>query len=387
MIELKSFYRKIESCFAEAGDVRTAAKLASCLAPSLLDRLSGPLGLAAVHVYAESGGAVEPSGRWGAGRPNLSKALGELARSTIEPPPWLFDTPAGRAGALRVGDGPILALFGSHPGELKPEPSRSEFVSALHSIQYAIEQHLHRGEMASAIEQARAIQQSLLPPPRGSFPGFDLFASSLPASDVGGDLYDYVPIEADVLGLMVADSSGHGLPAALQARDVSMGVRMGAERELKITRLVEKLNRIIHRSGLVTRFISMVFGELELNGNFMYVNAGHPPALLLDENGLRELAVGGPLLGPIPDANYKMGFAHIDRGAVLAMVSDGVLECRDREGIEFGNDRLAAWLTDSRDRDAETSVADLVDRLHRHYGVKRPFEDDVTVMLARRLRA
>jgi sigma-B regulation protein RsbU (phosphoserine phosphatase) len=177
------------------------------------------------------------------------------------------------------------------------------------------------------------------------------------------------------------------LPAALQARDVSMGVRMGAERELKITRLVEKLNRIIHRSGLVTRFISMVFGELELNGNFMYVNAGHPPALLLDGNGLRELAVGGPLLGPIPDANYKMGFAHIDRGAALAMVSDGVLECRDREGIEFGAERLASWLTDSRDRDAETSIADLVDRLRRHYGVKRPFEDDVTVMLARRLRA
>ena len=386
MIELKSFYRKIESCFAEAGEVRTAGRLATCLAPALLDRLSGPLGLSAVDVYSDSSGAIERSGHWGAGRPNLSNALVEVARSTTEPPPWLFDTPAGRAGALRIGDGPILALFGSHPGELRPEPSRGEFVSALHSIQYAIEQHLHRGEMASAMQQARAIQQSLLPPPRGVFPGFDLFASSLPASEVGGDLYDYVPIEADVLGLMVADSSGHGLPAALQARDVSMGVRMGAERELKITRLVEKLNRIIHRSGLVTRFISMVFGELELNGNFMYVNAGHPPALLLDDHGIKELAVGGPLLGPIPDANYKMGFSHVDRGAALVMVSDGVIECRDPGGVEFGMERLAAWLVESREREADASVADLVERLRAHYGVKRPFEDDVTVMLARRLR-
>ena len=387
MIELKSFYRKIESCFSEAGDVRSPVRLAACLGPALLDRLAGPLGLAAAHVYTGRADQLEQSDSWGAGRPDLAKALREIARSTSEPPPWLLDTPAGRAGAVRIGDGPFLALFGSHPGELRPEPSRGEFVSALHSIQYAIEQHLHRGEMATAIEQARAIQQSLLPPGRGRFAGFDLFAASLPASDVGGDLYDYVVVDTDVLGLVVADSSGHGLPAALQARDVAMGVRMGAERDLKLTRLVEKLNRIIHRSGLVTRFISMVFGELEANGNFMYVNAGHPPALLLDDGGVKELAVGGPVLGPIADASYKMGFSHIDRGAVLALYSDGVVECRDKEGNEFGMDRIVAWLVESREREAEASVADLIERLRAHHGSRRAFEDDVTVMLVRRLRA
>src|SRR5204863_805654 len=127
-----------------------------------------------------------------------------------------------------------------------------------------------------------AIQLSLLPNGHPSFGDFDLAAKSLPAQPVGGDVFDFIHIDRDTLGIAVADSSGHGLPAALQARDVVTGLRMGVERDLKLQRMVEKLNRIIHRSGLVSRFISLIFGELEKNGNFSYINAGHPPGLLRD---------------------------------------------------------------------------------------------------------
>ena len=79
---------------------------------------------------------------------------------------------------------------------------------------------------------------------------------------------------------MLADASGHGLPAALQARDVVIGMRMGQAENEKITATVSRLNRVIHRTGLSSRFISMFYAELEEAGNLAYVNGGHRLPLL-----------------------------------------------------------------------------------------------------------
>ncbi len=389
VIELKSFYRCMEQCFAAASAAKTPGRFAAQLAPALLEELSGPLGVSAVHAYERANGAFARTGQWGPARPDLADAITRADRPGAEhrEPPWVLDSAAGIAGALRVGgdEGPIVVLFGPEPDGLARPVPRSDFASALHSLQYAVRQHHQRQALRNVMDQARVIQQSLLPAGRAPFEGFDLYAASVPAADVGGDLYDWLPLDRETIAIAVADASGHGLPAALQARDVAMGVRMGVARELKVTRLVEKLNRIIHRSGLVTRFVSLFLGELESNGNLVYVNAGHPSGLLLDDHGLHELGVGGPILGPLPDAVYKLGFAHVDRGAALALVSDGVLECPDGAGAHFGVERLGAWLEASRTRGAESSIADLFDRLRAHHG-RESFEDDVTAMLVRRPR-
>jgi sigma-B regulation protein RsbU (phosphoserine phosphatase) len=295
------------------------------------------------------------------------------------------DTSGGLAGVFAVGalDGPLIVVFPSTGGGLRSVPTRAELLSALNSIVYAIRQRLERGRLEDMFEQARTIQLSLLPNGRREFAGYDVFASSTPAQSVGGDLYDYYDVDQETLGIAIADSSGHGLPAALQARDVATGLRMGVERDLKITRMVERLNRVIHQSGLTSRFISLFFGELERNGNLSYINAGHPPPLLLDTRGTRELTVGGMLLGPDPLATYKMGFVHVDRGASLVAYSDGVLEREDAKGDIFGLERLGAWLTESATLPAEEAVAELLRRIGE-FGDGRAFEDDVTVMLVRR---
>jgi len=166
---------------------------------------------------------------------------------------------------------------------------------------------------------------------------------------------------------------------------VLIGLRMGVERDFKINRIVEKLNRVIHRSSLSTRFISAVTGELERNGNFAYVNAGHPAPLLLDDGGFHELSIGGTVLGPLPESTYKMGFAHLDRGAMLALFTDGVVERGTEEGEPFGEERVRQWMLEWWDGPAKDAVEDLLDRLRKH-GTKRAFEDDVTVVLVRRPR-
>jgi serine phosphatase RsbU (regulator of sigma subunit) len=382
VIESKLFYRHIERTLAGLTAESSREKFARRLGPRLLRDLAPAI---------ESAGAVVLLERWGEGRTDLARELGERMRTAgehgIHDFPWAGETAAGRVGLARLedGGGPLLALFCATPGDLRPVPARSELASAMASLQYALRQHLHRGALESAMDQARLIQLSLLPDGRPSFGEFDIAAVSVPAASVGGDLYDFIPLEDDMLALTVADASGHGLPAALQARDVVTGLRMGVERDLKISRTVEKLNRVIHRSGLVTRFISMVFGELERNGNFAYINAGHPPPQLLDDDGFRELSVGGMVLGPYPDATYKVGFAHLDRGGSLALFSDGVIERGTEAGDAFGIERVRGWMQEWREGPADRAVLDLLDRL-REFGQGGAFEDDVTAMLVRRPR-
>ena len=392
MIESKSFYRRIEAAFTGLHEVHSELAFAEQLAPRLLHQLAHALAVAAVHVYERRGAHVERAGAWGAHSPDLAAELAErfmpIGDQQIGELPWVGETRAGRIGLLNAGedsDAPLIALILAPPGELRGTPSRSELTSALTSLRYAILQNLHRRELEDLFEQARAVQLSLLPPGRPHFADYDICAMSVPAQSVGGDLYDFITIDAETMALAVADASGHGLPAALQARDVATGLRMGVERDFKVTRMIEKLNRVIHRSGLSTKFVSLVFGELEKNGNFWYVNAGHPSPLIVDDKGVHELTVGGMIIGPAPDSLYKLGFAHLDRGASMVLYSDGVIERAIEHGREFGMEGLSRWLTDWREGPAAAAVNDLLVRL-REQDHGTPFEDDVTVMMVRRPR-
>jgi len=389
MIEPKQLYKRIEAIFDGLEPRGSADGFAVRMAPRVLDELGRPLGLATAHLYRHEAESFRLLQRWGQGRTYLSSELTRRLRTgraaDIPELPWAGETAGGRVGLVPASedDALLLALFLASPGELHGAPSPSQLTAALTSLHYAFRQHRRRRELEDLFAQARAIQLSLLPDGRPRFGEFDIAAVSVPARSVGGDLYDFIAVDADTLGVAIADSSGHGLPAALQARDVATGLRMGVERDLKLQRVVEKLNRVIHRSGLVSRFISMIFGELERNGNFSYINAGHPPALLRGRDGIFELSVGGTLLGPQPDAVYKLGFAHVDRGGTLAMVTDGVIERGVVRGDMFGLGRVREWLEAWPAGPAHEAADDLVRRVTAHDG-GRPLEDDVTVVYLHR---
>jgi serine phosphatase RsbU (regulator of sigma subunit) len=108
--------------------------------------------------------------------------------------------------------------------------------------------------------------------------------------------------------------------------------------------------------------------------------------LLLTDEGLQELSIGGGLLGPQPDALFKRGFAHVDRGAALLLYTDGAVEHGTTAGDPFGMERLGAWLAEWRDGPAQPALDDLVKRL-QHHGGDTPFEDDITLVFVRRPRS
>ena len=260
---------------------------------------------------------------------------------------------------------------------------REELDFTLNTVRAALGSRLMEERVRGTLEQAAEIQQSLLleePPP---FPGFDLAARSRPAEEVGGDFFDFAVFDEDMLGLSIGDASGHGLPAALLVRDVVTGLRMGLEKDLKITHVFTKLNRVIHRSTLSSRFISVFYGELERNGNLIFVNAGHQPPLLFSGARVLELTTGGTVVGPLPEVRFHRGVARLEPGDLLVMCTDGILERRGADGAFFGEERLRALVRARADASA-SALLDAIFADAESFGGGQPWDDDATVVVVRR---
>src|SRR5207344_1530148 len=195
-------------------------------------------------------------------------------------------------------------------------------------------------KFADRLAEVRAIQLSLLPSAMPSFGDYDIHAASIPAEEVGGDLYDFIRVSHRSLGIAVADASGHGLPAALQARDAIIGLRMGVEENLRLSATLTKLNRVVNHSALASKFISLFYAELESAGTVVYCNAGHNPPLLWDGTSFRELARGGMILGPNPNSQYERGYETLAPGSILLAYTDGIVEAVDPGDEAFGMERL-----------------------------------------------
>jgi len=247
----------------------------------------------------------------------------------------------------------------------------------------AIQHRAAESGWTGLLDRARAIQTSLLPDPLPPLRGFDLAARSESADAVGGDVYDAIPLAPDAAGLMIGDASGHGLPAALEARDVVVGLRMGAARHLKIDATVERLNRILCEATLSSRFVSLVYGELESSGWFDYINAGHPAPLVLTRHGARSLPESGRVLGVSPESVYRIGHAEVPPGGLLLLYTDGVTECPSPSGEEFGVERLAGIAQVLLDAPAAHIVSAIFDALQEHACHERP-PDDASILIARR---
>lgn len=282
--------------------------------------------------------------------------------------------------AIVVAEDYLLA-FSVAPGH-----SCDEILYSLGILRHSLNHKLREERLQGILREARKIQASILPRRAPAFNGYDVHGKSVPVESVGGDFYDFVQLSDKILGLAIADVSGHGLPAALQTRDIHMGLRMGLGRDYKIVRTIERLNHIIHESTLTSRFVSMFYGELELTGAFIYVNAGHPPPYHLRADGSSQpLEEGGAVLGPLPDATYARGFVNLRRGDLLLLYTDGLSETlgrADGSWQEYGVERMMEVATEHRDLPAEQIVEAVFDDVASFSGT-RPQVDDRTLVVVR----
>ena len=384
----KTFYRKLDSLLFRIGKGMKLGELASLVLEELVSSFGSDLGIRFGSLYRRNAGFYAlvkgPVGGGDCDCPATlyldSSALVLLKQhksyifTETVVPPW-----GNNSVAVFVGeDDEYLMIFG-----LGSEWVRETLEFSLNTIRSTVNYSRSTSRFRADLEEADEIQRSLLPKEDPEFEGFDIAGKSMAADMVGGDLFDFQYHEEQVLGIAIGDASGHGLPAALLARDVITGLRMGVEREMKISGVIHKLNRVINSSRLSTKFISLVYGELERNGTFVYVNAGHPPPLLIKESGVERLDVGGSILGPIRESVFDRGFAFIEPGDLVIFFSDGIIERVDGDDVPFDEKMLEGFVRKHRAESSREIVDRLFDHLHR-YGGRAKWRDDATVIVLKR---
>lgn len=397
-LDAKLLYRRLDSLFGEVEGPRPRKKVMESFLEDFFRALREDLHLEAGLLYAPRRDDLELLGTVGDLRglavpETIDPGLVPL-RLVFQHSVYIFADPGADDAPARFGllpSGPAAAVaIGRRPNRyvllllLGPGWVGEELDFTLNTVRAALGSRMVEERLRGGLTEAAHIQQSLLmddPPP---FSGYEIAARSLPAEEVGGDFFDFLAFDDELLGFSIGDASGHGLPAALQVRDVVTGLRMGIEKSLKVAEVFVRLNRVIHRSNLSSRFVSVFYGEIESGGNLTYVNAGHPPALLFSGERILELATGGTVIGPLPEARFRQGLARLDAGDVLVLCTDGILERRNAGGEFFGQERLQAVVREAAGQSA-AAVLDRVFEAARTFGRARHWEDDATLVVLRRV--
>lgn len=200
--------------------------------------------------------------------------------------------------------------------------------------------------LRSDLDTAREIQRQLLPTGAREVPGLDLAAAYVPARELGGDFYDFLPYGQGRLGFAVGDVSGKGTAAALYG-----SLAIGTLREVVVDHACEPacmlalLNRRLHGARLDARFIALLFAVYDASSRRLTLsNAGAPYPLLVRDGHVVPIRLEGVPLGLLPDTQYDESAIDLQPGDVVLFASDGIVESENPEQEEFGFQRLSALL-------------------------------------------
>jgi len=246
-------------------------------------------------------------------------------------------------------------------------------------------QALETERLRHQLDIAREVQTCLLPGRPPSVSGYDIAGVCLSSLEIGGDYFDYLPFRDGRLGLVIADVSGKGVPAALIMATFRAALRTEIRREHNIPRVLGEVNGILRHSMGSSRFVTAVCGVLDpRDGSMTYVNCGHNPPVLLRADGTRTLldhGVGalGLFRGAPPDTATVM-LAPED---VLVFYTDGVVETWDSHDNDYGLPRLEQVVRQSADLDAGAVIDRIVASTQAFTG-RTSYDDDFTVMIVRR---
>ena len=232
------------------------------------------------------------------------------------------------------------------------------------------------------MEIAREIQTGLLPEKNLSVAGLTAASRYIPASSVAGDFYDFLQKD-DGLGVLIADVSGHGVPAALSASMVKVAIRAQRDWADDPARVLSGLNSILC-GNLQGQFVTAGYLYLDpLRGALTYAGAGHPPLLAWRsrEKRVESIEENGLVLGIFPEGAYKSMTADLEPGDRFVLYTDGIAEAPSLSGEEFGMERFTGFLAEH----AGSSAQELCDALIKHVtawtGNPREQHDDLTLIV------
>ncbi len=236
----------------------------------------------------------------------------------------------------------------------------------------------------SELQAGRVIQQALLPKDAPQVAGWDVWISTRPANEVGGDLVDFVTHEDGRVGLVLADVCGKGLPAALLMARLQATVLAFVPELPSLAALASKLHKVFRTRGLENRFATLVYLELDPGSSrIRLVNAGHMPPLVVARGQVQPLPAGGPALGIPTPTTYDEQSVDLGAGQTLVVYSDGITEALNEADAFFGDERLQASLRETTGRSAAEVARRLLGAVDAFVGEAR-WHDDVSLLVVRR---
>lgn len=288
----------------------------------------------------------------------------------------------------------VIGVFDLESDELNAYSNDDVEVLLLLASQVAIiieksmlhEQLIEKQRLQAQLEIARDVQLQLLPPKDPQLEGFDISAYNFPTEEVSGDYYDWVRIYEDQIGIVIADVSGKGVPAALLMAFLRASLRAATHIGYSPHISMSKVNYLLWESIERNQFVTAFYGVLDAtNRTLAYSNAGHNPPILMEVDGAVHFETrGGVPLGMFRDSRYYEYYATIDPGQIFLLYTDGVTEATNYAGEEYGRDRLVDAVRRSRDLPAR----EMIDFLHHdlmEWTDGRNAPDDVTFFIVKAL--
>ena len=287
----------------------------------------------------------------------------------------------------------LVFVGGLNNNAVNHEPDEGlKFIQALSNIIIvAIEnkklarKQLEQEAFRKELEIASDVQQFLFPKKLPNSEHLKIEASYLPHDIIGGDYYDYIPINKNQFLICVADVSGKGIPAALMMSNFQASLRTLVRQTPNLTEIIEALNYQVLDNTKGEKFITFFCAIYDINLRTMvYVNAGHNAPFLYDKkNGIRLLEEGSTVLGamhPLPFINE--GFLTDLTEFTLLAYTDGLTETANEQDVEFGSEALLEYFTKNHNKSLRTIHQDIIVQLVGFKGTNG-YRDDITLLTCR----
>ena len=233
-------------------------------------------------------------------------------------------------------------------------------------------------EIQSELEVARRIQLSILPSEFPVSANFRVAARYVPMSSVAGDLYDCIIAEDHQLGLLIADVSGHGVPAALIASMVKLAAASQRAVAADPSRFLSGMNSAL-LGNTQSQFVTAAYAHLNSEaGELRYSAAAHPPLLLVRNGRVNQIEENGLMLAAFAFASYSTAVHKLEAGDRIVMYTDGLLEASNAAGDFFGHDAFCGLLTSTRDLSPAMAADSIISSVRQWSGKQ---DDDLTILV------
>ncbi|HXE64523.1 MAG TPA: SpoIIE family protein phosphatase [Bryobacteraceae bacterium] len=242
---------------------------------------------------------------------------------------------------------------------------------------------LDKARMEQELSIAADLQQALLPARHRRGAGFEAIGAMTPCRAIGGDFFDYLDLPDGRIGFVLCDVSGKGPPAALMTAMIQGVFRAQAEDSHSPATAMTRVNRVLARRAIASRYATGFYGVLSPDGSFVSSNAGHNPPILVRRDGTVErLEKGGTPLGLFGGMSFEEDELTLASGDTLLMFSDGLSEAENAQLEEFGDDRLIEVIVTRRHEEPGLLLEFIQGRM-REFVAGHAQNDDITALIVR----